>query len=45
MEWTAQDLAKINAYATLIVSGKMSMDKVPEKYKVAVQDKVDKWFD
>ena len=45
MEWTAQDEARINAYATLVVAGKMNIDKVPEKYKAVVQDKVEHWFD
>ena len=45
MEWTIQDQAKIKAYSTLVVSGKITIDKVPEKYKEEVQSKVNHWFD
>ena len=42
---TIQEVEKINSWATLVVSGCMTIEKIPEEYKEFVKEKVDHWFD
>ena len=44
MAWTKLDEMYLKRYTIAVVGGTMTIDQVPEKYRVEVQLRVDNWF-